>query len=62
MRIDHKSQKISLQSHSCALSMRDGRRQKIAIDVDHKAQSERMKNSWRERDKRVRFFVAQHRT
>lgn len=42
MRNDHKSQKV-LHSHSCALSMHDGRRQKMAVAVEHKAQSERVK-------------------
>lgn len=42
MRIDHKSQKV-LHSHSCALSMHDGRRQKMAVAVEHKAQCERRK-------------------
>ena len=47
---DHKSQKV-LHSHSCALSMHDGRRQKMAVAVEHKAQSERRKYEGEERER-----------
>lgn len=54
-RNDHKSQKV-LHSHSCALSMHDRRRQKMAVAVGHnKAQSERMKQVWDREIERLNY-------